>query len=68
MCAPEYRHSLNAAELLVQLGQLFGQQRQTERLICRYLADLADRMQEPTAMLSGYADVYHLACCQFELS
>jgi hypothetical protein len=68
MCAPEYRHSLNAAELLVELGQLFSQQRQTERLICRYLADLADRMQEPTALLSGFADVYLLARCQFGLS
>ena len=67
MCAREYRPSLDTLELVVELEELLKEQRQTERLICRYLADLADRMDPTMSFLSGYSDVYHLARRQFGL-
>ena len=68
MATREYRPALSTVELLAELAELFSEQRQTDRLICRYLADLADRVAQPTAALSGYADAYHLARCRFGLS
>ena len=65
MCVHEYRPSLDVLDLLVELERLVDEQRQTERLICRYLADLADRMNPALALISGYSDVYHLARNKF---
>jgi hypothetical protein len=67
MTTREYRPRLTTVELLAELAELLREQRRTDRLICRYLADLADRMAQPTAALSGYADIYHLARCRFGL-
>ena len=67
MCAREYRPSLDTLELVVELQELLQEQRQTERLICRYLADLADRFNPAMALVSGFSDVYHLARRRFGL-
>src|SRR6187402_622807 len=67
MIAEQYRSSLEANELLIQLSRLFLAQRQADRLICRYLADLADGMGKwPQLML--YGDVYQLVRARFGLS
>ncbi|RLB63820.1 MAG: hypothetical protein DRI90_06005, partial [Deltaproteobacteria bacterium] len=64
-----YRADLPTAHLIAELGRLFQKQRRTEQLICRYLADLADRIEdEPATVLGGYADIYHAARCCFGLS
>src|SRR6187399_553043 len=68
MIAEQYRSSLGANELLIQLGRLFVAQRQADRLICRYLADLADGMGKWPQLMMGYGDVYQLVRARFGLS
>ncbi|MBI4700563.1 MAG: hypothetical protein HY744_05270 [Deltaproteobacteria bacterium] len=64
----DYQPGLSAAQLLVELADLLAEQRHLERLVCRYLADLADRLDaDRSGALGGYADVYHLARCRFGL-
>ena len=64
-----YRADLPIAQLIAELGRLFEKQRRTEQLICRYLADLADRIEtEPATVMGGYVDIYHAARCCFGLS
>jgi len=58
----DYRANLPVAQLIAELSRLFQKQRRTEQLICRYLADLADRIEnEPATVMGGYADIYHAA-------
>ena len=65
----DYRADLPIAQLITELGCLFEKQRRTEQLICRYLADLADRLEdEPATVMGGYTDIYHAARCCFGLS
>src|SRR5688572_28674671 len=48
--------------------RLLATERLTERLLCRYLADLADRVREGLDnTLWGYADELHAARCIFGL-
>src|SRR5688572_18631469 len=68
MIAEQYRSSLQANELLIQLGRLLIAQRQADRLICRYLADLADGMGERPDLAMAYGDVYRLVWAKFGLS
>ena len=68
MIAEQYRSSLEANELLVQLGRLFLAQRQADRLICRYLADLADGLGKCPKLAMSYGDVYQLVRARFGLS
>ncbi len=40
----DYRHGLSAEELVPAIRRLLATERTALRLTCRYLADLADRM------------------------
>src|SRR5688572_7218793 len=65
---PEYRPGLATLELIMEVRRLLATERRTERLICRYLADLADRVREGLDnTLWGYADELHAARCIFGL-
>ncbi len=67
----DYRHGLSAEELVGTLQSLLAAERTVMRLTCRYLADLADTMDNTEegacGALLGYADVYHAAECLFGL-
>ena len=64
----DYRQGLSAEELVCTLQSLLVAERTAIRLTCRYLADLADHMEEGACgALFGYADVYHAAECLFGL-
>jgi hypothetical protein len=67
----DYRQGLSAEELVHILQSLLAAERTVMRLTCRYLADLADNMDDrawgASGALAGYADVYHAAECLFEL-
>jgi hypothetical protein len=73
----DYRGGLSAKELVGALQSLFAAERTAMRLTCRYLADLADCMEAAddwahgvdgaALALAGYADVFHVAECLFEL-
>jgi hypothetical protein len=64
----EYRPGLATLELIMEVRRLLATERRTERLICRYLADLADRVREGLDnTLWGYADELHAARCIFGL-
>ena len=64
-----YRADLEIRQIIAELGRLFASQRRIERLICRYLADLADCIAaEPLTVLGGYADIYHAGRVLFGLS
>ena len=66
--ATTYQPELCGTQLIAELHVLFATQRRAERLICRYLADLADRIaQRRDAALSAYADELHAARCFFRL-
>jgi hypothetical protein len=63
-----YRSQLDTRDLVAELRRLLTSQRRAERLICRYLADLADRVrdrQDPE--LAAYVDEFHAARCFFQL-
>src|SRR5688572_20617559 len=65
---PTYQPNLTGAELIAELRELFATQRRAEQLICRYLADLADRIaQRRDVALGAYADELHAARCFFGL-
>jgi hypothetical protein len=67
----DYRQGLSAEELVCTLQSLLVAERTAIRLTCRYLADLADHMDNmeegACGALLGYADVYHAAECLFGL-
>jgi hypothetical protein len=65
---PDYAVGLPTWRLILKLRRLLASGRRTERLICRYLADLADRVrQRSDATLDAYADELHAARCFFGL-
>jgi DprA/Smf-like nucleotide binding protein involved in DNA uptake len=67
-CGRNYDARLSTLELISALGELLAARRRTERLICRYLADLADRIRERRdGELCVYVDEYHAARCHFGL-
>jgi hypothetical protein len=64
-----YRDDLSAAALVDVIKELLAAQRSVEQLLCRYLADLADRVAAaPHPLLGGYADIDHSARCLFGMS
>ena len=65
----EYRSTITTPDLIVEVRRLLATERRAERLVCRYLADMADRLWERTdSELSYYDDEYHAARCYFGLS
>jgi hypothetical protein len=65
---PTYQPNLSGSELIAELRELFATRRRVEQLICRYLADLADRIaQRRDVLLGAYADELHAARCFFGL-
>jgi len=66
--AREYHHDLSTPALIAEVRLLLFTERRAGRLVCRYLADLADRVQERReGELLGYVDELHAAACFFEL-
>jgi hypothetical protein len=64
-----YRPELPMQELIVVIGRLLEAERDIDRLLCRYLADLADRIDASAAYdLRGFSDVYHASRCLFGMS
>ena len=56
----EYAPELPTLDLIASVRRLLRCERRTERLICRYLADLADRVQQRRDReLDAYADEIH---------
>jgi DprA winged helix domain len=66
--AHSYRSGLTRHQLLAELRQLLAQARAVDRLICRYLADLADAVEQDATFLIPHADVYHLAKTELGLA
>ena len=65
---PDYHPGLATLELIVEVRRLLATERRTARLICRNLANLADRVREGLDhALWGYADELHAARCIFGL-
>src|SRR5262249_20892205 len=61
-----YRAELSTHELIETIRILLDEQRRAERLVCRYLADFAGRVDARGADVpSGYADIYHASRCLF---
>jgi hypothetical protein len=64
-----YRPQLPMAELIVAIRSLLEAERHVDRLLCRYLADLADRIESRAGYdLGGFLDVYHASRCLFDMS
>jgi hypothetical protein len=64
-----YRPQLPMAELIVAIRSLLEAERHVDRLLCRYLADLADRIESRAGYdLGGFSDVYHASRCLFDMS
>ena len=64
----DYRPGLPTSQLIAEVRGLLATERRAERLVCRYLADLADRIQaRQDAELGAYADELHAARCFFGL-
>ncbi len=64
----EYRPDLATAPLIMEVKRLLAVERRVERLVCRYLADMADRIQRgQDNALMAYADELHAARCFFGL-
>jgi hypothetical protein len=64
----EYRPGLATWQLIVEVRELLAAERRAERLVCRYLADLADRVQQRQDLaLHRYADELHAARSCFGL-
>jgi hypothetical protein len=65
----DYRPDLPMPELIAVIRGLLEEQRRVERLVCRYLADLADRVDARGCdVLGGYGDIHHASRCLFGLS
>src|SRR6185503_7484270 len=61
-----YRPELPMPELIDTIRRLLESQRLAERLLCRYLADLSDRVDARGVDTGGeYADIYQAARCLF---
>jgi hypothetical protein len=64
----EYSGQLTTRDLIAELRRLLASQRRGERLICRYLADLADGVRDRRDHdLAAYVDEFHAARCFFQL-
>jgi hypothetical protein len=58
-----YQPDLPMTALIDRLRSLRARQRVIDRLVCRYLADLADRIEQRNAVvgLGGYADIFEVS-------
>jgi hypothetical protein len=64
----EYHPELATLELIGEVRRLLAMGQRIEHLVCRYLADPADRMQQDLdGALWAYADEAHAARCLFGL-
>jgi hypothetical protein len=64
----EYRPELATFELVAEVRRLLAAERSAERLVCRYLADLADRVQRGNdAELQRFVDEFQAARAYFGL-
>jgi hypothetical protein len=64
----DYHPELATPELIVQIRRLLATERRIGRLVCRYLADLADRIHgQRDRELLAYVDEFHAAACFFDL-
>ena len=65
----DYCPELSTSDLIATIRALFAHQRRAERLVCRYLADLSDRLDAGGyPAMSGFGDIYHAARCLFSMS
>src|SRR5262245_33084513 len=63
-----YSPELSTRELIGIIRELLEQERRTLRLVCRYLADLADRIDERRADVTApFSDIYHASRCLFSM-
>jgi len=66
--APDYHPALSTSALIAEVRRQLGSERRAGRLVCRYLADLADRIcDRRDRELVGVADEFHAAACFFDL-
>src|SRR5690606_13310659 len=66
--AQDYRPELSTPALIAEVRLLLFSERRAGRLVCRYLADLADRIQaRRDGELLAYVDELHAAACFFDL-
>jgi hypothetical protein len=64
----DYHPELATPELIVQIRHLLATERRIGRLVCRYLADLADRIHgQRDRELLAYVDEFHASACFFDL-
>ena len=65
-----YRSELAFDQLVSEVRGLLGQHRAAEQLVCRYLADMADRIAEHRLGVrkTPFADIQHAASCLFRMS
>lgn len=68
MNSEQYQPTLDAMQLMGELRRLLVAQRRADRLICRYLADLSDGMDNYSAFVLVYADVCDLVHARLRLS
>jgi hypothetical protein len=66
--ARDYQAQLSTPALVAAVRGLLFSERRAGRLVCRYLADLADRIHErQDGELGAYVDEFHAAACFFDL-
>jgi hypothetical protein len=66
--ARDYHPQLSTPSLIAEVRRLLFTERRAGRLVCRYLADLADRIHErQDAELTAYVDEFHATACFFDL-
>jgi len=66
--AHDYLPGLSTSALVVEVRRQLGSERRAGRLVCRYLADLADRIRERgDSELVGDVDEVQAAACFFDL-
>ena len=68
MNSEQYQPALDALDLVSELKRLLVVHRGADRLICRYLADLADGMVNCPRLVLAYRNVHHFAHAQLGLS
>lgn len=66
--ARDYHPQLSTPSLIAEVRRLLFTERRAGRLVCRYLADLADRIHErQDAELTAFVDEFHATACFFDL-
>jgi len=65
---PSLSEKLSTQDICAEIVRLAEAERRTEWLLCRHLAELADRVECGDPELCAYADVYQLARLHFGMS